>query len=70
MGYFAQYFYKIYETFVINIKGVELMITKLKVGELENNNYQKATIIPEVNTKLVCDFQKVKEIKSLRFLIN
>jgi hypothetical protein len=69
-GDFDQQFYKIYETFVINEKGEEVRIAKMKVGKLENNYYLKATIIPEVNTELVCEFPKVKEIKLLRFLIN
>lgn len=67
---YDQQFYKIYETFIINEKGEELKISNLKVGLKENNYYLKATLIPEVNTELVCEFPKVKEIKMLRFMIN
>ena len=67
---FDQQFYKIYETFIINEKGEELRIQNLKVGGKSNNYYLKATLIREVNTELICEFPKVKEIKMLRFLIN
>lgn len=67
---FDQHFNRIYETFIINEKGEELRIKKMKVGRKESNNYIKATLISEVNTELVCEFPKVKEIKMLRFMIN
>ncbi|MDD5184862.1 MAG: hypothetical protein PHS84_06325 [Paludibacter sp.] len=67
---YDQEFPRIYDTFIINEKGEELRISKLIVGLKENNYYLKATLIPEVNTELVCEFPKVKEIKMLRFLIN
>lgn len=67
---FDQHFYRIYETFIINEKGEELRIKQMKVGKKESNYYIKATLIPEVNTELVCEFPKVKEIKMLRFMIN
>ncbi len=67
---YDQHFYRIHETFIINEKGEELRIQKLKVGLKTNNYYLKATLIPEVNTELICEFPKVKEIKMLRFMIN
>lgn len=69
-GDFDQNFYKIYETFLINEKGEEIKIQNLIVGGKKNNYFLKATLIPEVNTGLICEFPKVKEIKMLRFLIN
>jgi len=67
---YDQEFRRIYETFIINEKGEELRIKNMKVGIKESNYYIKATLIPEVNTELVCEFPKVKEIKMLRFMIN
>jgi hypothetical protein len=67
---YDQHFYRIYDTFIINEKGEELRIQTLKVGLKTNNYYLKATLIPEVNTELICEFPKVKEIKMLRFMIN
>ncbi|GAB1414794.1 hypothetical protein MASR2M117_02000 [Paludibacter sp.] len=67
---FDQHFWRIYETFIINEKGEELRIDNMKVGKKESNYYIKATLIPEVNTELVCEFPKVKEVKMLRFMIN
>lgn len=67
---FDQHFNKIYETLIVNEKGEEYRILSLKVGATVNNNYLKATLLPDVNTELVCEFPKVKEIRLLRFLIN
>ncbi|MDO9633987.1 MAG: hypothetical protein Q7J05_02945 [Paludibacter sp.] len=67
---YDQIFWRIYETFIINEKGEELRINLMTVGKKESNHYIKATLIPEVNTELVCEFPKVKEVKMLRFMIN
>ena len=67
---YDQHFYRIYDTFIINEKGEELRIKQMTVGKKQSNYYIKATLIPEVNTELVCEFPKVKEVKMLRFMIN
>jgi hypothetical protein len=67
---FDQHFNKIYETLIVNEKGEEYRILNLKVGATVNNNYLKATLLPDINTELVCEFPRVKEIRLLRFLIN
>jgi len=67
---FDQHFSNIYETIIVNEKGEEYRIINLKVGATVNRNYLKATLLPDVNTELICEFPKVNEIKLLRFLIN
>lgn len=67
---YEQHFRRIYETFIINEKGDEIRIKNMRVGGKDSNYYIKAVLIPEVNTELICEFPKVKEIKMLRFMIN
>lgn len=60
----------IHETMLINEKGNEVKINKMKIGSKENRHYLQATLIPDVNTEMVCEFPKVKEVKFIRFFIN
>ncbi len=57
-------------TMLINEKGGEVYIKLMKIGTQEGRNWINATLIPDVNTELVCEFPKVKEVKYIRFNIN
>lgn len=62
--------YRIYETMLINEKGDEVKIEKMSIGSKEGSNWLDVTLIPDVNTELICEFPKVKEVKFVRFSIN
>ena len=67
---YMQKMYRLYETMLINETGDEKRNTMTKIGSRESNNYLDVTILPEVNTEVICEFPKVKEIRYLRFYIN
>lgn len=67
---YMQKMYRLYETMLINENGDEKRNTMTKIGSRESNNYLDVTILPEVNTEVICEFPKVNEIKYLRFYIN
>jgi hypothetical protein len=67
---YVQKMYRLYETMLINENGDEKRNTMTKIGSRESNNYLDVTILPEVNTEVICEFPKVNEIKFLRFYIN
>ena len=67
---YMQKMYRLYETMLINESGDEKRNTMTKIGSRESNNYLDVTILPEVNTEVICEFPKVNEIKYLRFYIN
>ena len=67
---YMQKMYRLYETMLINENGDEKRNTMTKIGSRESNNYLDVTILPEVNTEVICEFPKVNEIKYLRFFIN
>jgi hypothetical protein len=67
---YIQKMYRLYETMLINENGDEKRINMTRIGSRESNNYLDITILPVVNTELICEFPKVKEIKFLRFFIN
>jgi hypothetical protein len=60
---------RIYETMLINEKGAEVKIETMRIAEKENNNGLDVTLIPDVNTELICEFPKVKEVKFIKFFI-
>jgi hypothetical protein len=62
--------YRLYETMLIDNNGDEKRINTMKIGSRESNNYLDVTILPEVNTEVICEFPKINEIKYLRFYIN
>jgi hypothetical protein len=62
--------YQIYETMLINEKGAEVKIDLMSIASKQSDNWLEATLIPDVNTELVCEFPKVKEVKFIKFLIN
>lgn len=51
---------------IINEKGEEVKIERLKLGSDENPWQVNATIIPEVNTTLVLTTQKIKSVKMVQ----
>ncbi len=61
---------RIYQSMLINEKGEEIKINKMDIGSQSSHNYLHSTLIPEVNTEMVCEFAKVKEVKFVRFFIN
>ncbi len=61
--------YQIYETMLINEKGAEVKIEQMKIAEKESISWLDATLIPDVNTEMICIFPKVKEVKFVRFYI-
>jgi hypothetical protein len=61
--------YRIYETMLINEKGAEVKIEQMKIAEKASDNWLDVTLIPDVNTELVCEFPKVKEVKFIKFFI-
>jgi len=67
---YIQKMYRLYETMLIDNNGDEKRITTMKIGSRESNNYLDVTILPEVNTEVICEFPKINEIKYLRFFIN
>lgn len=67
---YMQKMYRLYETMLINENGDEKRNTMTKIGSRESNNYLDVTILPEVNTEVICEFPKVNEIRYLRFYIN
>ena len=67
---YVQKMYRLYETMLINENGDEKRNTMTKIGSRESNNYLDVTILPEVNTEVICEFPKVNEIRFLRFYIN
>lgn len=67
---YIQKMYRLYETMLIDNNGDEKRINTMKIGSRESNNYLDVTILPEVNTEVICEFPKVNEIKFLRFYIN
>jgi hypothetical protein len=67
---YVQKMYRLYETMLINENGDEKRNTMTRIGSRESNNYLDVTILPDVNTEVICEFPKVKEIKFLRFFIN
>jgi len=67
---YIQKMYRLYETMLIDNNGDEKRITTMKIGSRESNNYLDVTILPEVNTEVICEFPKINEIKYLRFYIN
>lgn len=67
---YMQKMYRLYETMLIDNNGDEKRITTMKIGSRESNNYLDVTILPEVNTEVICEFPKISEIKYLRFYIN
>lgn len=62
--------YRIYETMLINEKGDEVKIDKMSISAKESSSWLDVTLIPDVNTELICEFPKVKEVKFVRFSIN
>lgn len=67
---YVQKMYRLYETMLINESGDEKRNTMTRIGSRESNNYLDVTILPEVNTEVIVEFPKVKEIRFLRFFIN
>lgn len=67
---YIQKMYRLYETMLIDNNGDEKRINSMKIGSRESNNYLDVTILPEVNTEVICEFPKINEIKYLRFFIN
>jgi len=67
---YIQKMYHLYETMLIDNNGDEKRINTMKIGSRESNNYLDVTILPEVNTEVICEFPKINEIKFLRFYIN
>jgi len=67
---YIQKMYRLYETMLIDNNGDEKRINTMKIGSRESNNYLDVTILPEVNTEVICEFPKINEIKYLRFYIN
>ncbi len=61
---------RIYEAMLINEKGNEVNINLMKIGSKEHGSYITVTLIPDINTEMVCEFPKVKEVKFIRFFIN
>lgn len=61
---------RIGQTMLIDEKGGEVYIKKMRIGSLEGHSWINATLIPDVNTELVCEFPKVKEVKYIRFNIH
>jgi hypothetical protein len=61
--------YRIYETMLINEKGAEVKIEQMKIAEKASDNWLDVTLIPDVNTEMVCEFPKVKEVKFVKFFI-
>ncbi len=59
--------YRIYQTMLINEKGDEVKIDLMRVASKESSNWLDVTLIPDVNTELVCEFPKVKEVKFVKF---
>jgi hypothetical protein len=62
--------YRIRETMLINEKGDEVKIDKMTIGAKESSNWLDVTLIPDVNTEVICEFPKVKDVKFIRFSIN
>ncbi len=61
--------YRIYETMLINEKGAEVKVEQMKIAEKASDNWLEVTLIPDVNTEMVCEFPKVKEVKFIKFFI-
>ena len=61
--------YRIYETILINEKGAEVKIEQMKIAEKASDNWLEVTLLPDVNTEMVCEFPKVKEAKFVKFFI-
>jgi hypothetical protein len=61
--------YRIYETMLINEKGAEVKIEQMKIAEKASDNWLDITLIPDVNTEMICEFPKVKEVKFIKFFI-
>lgn len=61
---------RIYEAMLINEKGNEVNINLMKIGSKEHGSSITVTLIPDINTEMVCEFPKVKEVKFIRFFIN
>ncbi len=61
---------RVFETMLIDEKGNEVYIESMKIGSKESRYRIKTTLIPAVNTKMVCKFPKVNKVNFLRFNIN
>lgn len=61
--------YRIYQTMLINEKGDEVKIDQMMIASKKGSNRIEATLIPDVNTELICEFTKVKEVKFIKFFI-
>ncbi|MDD3528166.1 MAG: hypothetical protein PHX39_14570 [Bacteroidales bacterium] len=61
--------YRIYQTMLINEKGDEVKIDQMMIASKKGSNWIEATLIPDVNTELICEFPKVKEVKFIKFFI-
>lgn len=61
---------RIYKSMLINEKGEEIKINNMKIGSQSSTHTLHSTLIPEVNTEMVCEFAKVKEVKFVRFYIS
>ena len=61
---------RIYDAMLINEKGNEVNINLMKIGSKEHGSYIAVTLIPDINTEMVCEFPKTKEVKFIRFFIN
>jgi hypothetical protein len=61
--------YRIRQTMLINEKGAEVKIDLMRIASKENTHRLDVTLIPDVNTELVCEFPKVKEVNFVKFFI-
>jgi hypothetical protein len=57
------------KTFLINEKGEQKHVDVMEGGSKRSSGWMEITIIPEVNTELVCEFPKVKEVKFLSLFL-
>lgn len=56
-------------TFLINEKGEQKHVDVMEAASKRSSGWMEITIIPEVNTELVCEFPKVKEVKFLSLFL-
>lgn len=56
-------------TMLIDEKGAEVIINTMSIASKKNSYSLEATLIPDVNAELVCEFPKVKEVNLIKFVL-
>jgi len=59
--------HNLHYTMLINEKGEEVNIELMTIGSKQHKYNLEATLIPDVNTEMICQFPKVKEVKFIKF---